>query len=73
MVAVTEIMDELLGLPRADRSYLATKLIESLETDEPFTAGELEVFRRRSREIREGVVKPLSLEQLEQDVRARLA
>ena len=73
MVAVAEIMDELLGLPRAERSYLAAKLIESLETDAPFTAEELETFSRRSREIREGIVEPLSLEQLEQKVRAALA
>lgn len=62
-----------MGFPRANRSYLARKLIGSLETDESFAAEELEVFRRRSREIRDGVVAPLTLEQFRQDIRVRLA
>ena len=73
MVAVSEIIEEVLSLPRTDRSYLAKKLIESLETDEDFTAEELEIFNRRSREVREGTVRPLTLEELQRDVSARLA
>jgi hypothetical protein len=72
MAVFPEIMQEVLKLPRTDRSYLAKKLIESLEVDEPFTVEEMTTFYRRSREIREGSVKPLTLEQLQQNVGARL-
>jgi hypothetical protein len=37
MAVFPEIMQEVLKLPRTDRSYLAKKLIESLEVDESFT------------------------------------
>jgi hypothetical protein len=73
MAAVLEIMQEVLSLPRTDRSYLAKKLIESLEMDDSFTVEEMETFKRRSSEIREGTVSPLTLEQLERNVGARLA
>jgi putative addiction module component (TIGR02574 family) len=73
MAAVTEIMQDVLKLPRTERSFLAKKLLESLEADESFSAEEMEVFQSRSREIREGRVKPMTLEQLQQDVSARMA
>lgn len=73
MTAVTEIIQDVLKLPRTERSFLAKKLLESLETDESFSTEELELFRSRSREVHEGRVKPMTLEQLQQDVSARLA
>jgi putative addiction module component (TIGR02574 family) len=73
MAAVTEIIQDVLKLPRTERSFLAKKLLESLETDESFSAEEMEVFQSRSREIHEGRVKPMTLEQLQQDVSARMA
>ena len=73
MPAVTDIMQDVLKLPRTERSFLAKKLLESLETDEAFDAEEMRVFESRSREIREGTVKPLTLEQLQQEVAARLS
>lgn len=73
MAAVTEIMQDVLKLPRTERSFLAKKLLESLESDETFDAEELRIFESRSREIREGTVKPLTLDQLRQEVAARLA
>jgi hypothetical protein len=73
MAAVADIMQEILKLPRTDRSFLAKKLIESLETDESFSADEMEIFKRRSRDVRDELVKPLTLEQLQQNVAARLA
>ena len=72
MAAVTELMQDVLKLPRAERSFLARKLLESLETEENFGSGELEVFQNRSREIREGSVKPLTLDQLQREVSARM-
>ncbi len=37
MITVAEIMSGALELPRSDRSYLASKLIESLDETEDFT------------------------------------
>ena len=73
MTAVTDLMHDVLKLPRPERSFLAKKLLESLETDETFDAEEMRIFEGRSREIREGTVKPLTLEQLRLEVAARLA
>jgi hypothetical protein len=73
MSAVLEIIQEVLSLPRTDRSYLAKKLIESLEMDDAFTVEDMETFNRRSREIREGSVTPLTLDQLQRNVVTRLA
>jgi len=73
MPAVTEIIQDVLNLPRAERSFLAKKLLESLESDESFSTEEMKVFQNRSQEIREGLVKPMTLEQLQQDVSARMA
>jgi hypothetical protein len=66
MAAVTEIMQNVLNLPRTERSFLAKKLLESLETDESFSAEEMEVFQSRSRAIHKERVKPMTLEQLQQ-------
>ena len=72
MPVVSEIMQEVLSLPRTERSYLAKKLIESLEMDESFSVEEMDIFNRRSRETRGGSMQPLTLEQLQQNVAARL-
>jgi len=66
-------MQDVLKLPRADRSFLARKLLESLETDDSFTPKEMREFESRSHDVREGTVSPLTLEQLQQEVSARLA
>jgi hypothetical protein len=44
-----------------------------LDGDDHFSAEEIDEFKERSREIREGLVKPQTLEQLQQEVAARLA
>ena len=62
-----------LNLPREDRSKLASRLLVSLEDDETFTTQELQIFKRRSSEIREATYKSLTLEELQSDVAARLA
>jgi len=64
---------DVLSLPRPERSFLARKLIESLEADDGFTSEELRSFETRSKEIRDGVVTPLSLEELRQKVDGRIA
>ena len=71
-VTVTEIMDNVLELPRADRSYLAKKLLESLDRRDSLTVAQRSVIERRSSELSEGKVKPLSVEDLKRDVAKRL-
>jgi len=73
MSTVTEIMDNVLDLPRADRSYLVKKLLESLEVTDSLTVNQQNMIDRRSSEMVNGKVKPLSMEQLKQEVAKRLA
>jgi hypothetical protein len=73
MSADSQIMQDVLKLPRAERSFLAKKLLESLENDEGFHGADMEEFNQRSGEIREGLVKPLTLEELQNHVSGQLA
>lgn len=73
MVAVTELIKDVLKLPRTERSYIARKLLESLETDGSFSAEEMQMLERRSRDIRSGTVAPLTLEELQRELVSRLA
>ena len=72
MATVTEIMDNVLDLPRVDRSYLVKKLLESLDVVDSLTVDQLATLDRRSSELGDGKVKPLSMEQLKQAVTIRL-
>ncbi|MCP5550005.1 MAG: addiction module protein [Akkermansiaceae bacterium] len=72
MATVSEIIDDIFRLPRADRGYLAQKLIESLDDEGELTDEEKAALERRSRELNDGTVTPLSLDRLRQQVRARL-
>ncbi|MDF1741139.1 MAG: addiction module protein [Verrucomicrobiales bacterium] len=71
MTTVTEIMNEVLSLSRADRGYLAQKLIESLDDERDLTDDERATLDRRSQEMKDGSVTPLTLDQLKQQVSAR--
>jgi len=73
MASVTEMMDNVLDLPRVDRSYLVKKLLESLDMTDSLTVNQRSMIDRRSSEIADGKVKPLSMEQLKQEVANRLA
>lgn len=73
MATLTEMMDNVLDLPRVDRSYLVKKLLESLERTDSLTVDQRSMIDRRSSEMADGKVKPLSMEQLKQDVANRLA
>lgn len=73
MAAVTDIMRDVLKLPRTERSFLAKKLLESLESDESFNAEEMKEFQSRSLEIREGRVEPMTLTQLQREVSCRIS
>ena len=68
MITIAKIMDEVLELPRSDRSYLATKLIESLN-DEPDLSPEwrAEIASRVARR-ETGETHQISQEELHQDI-----
>ena len=72
-ISYEQLENGVLNLPREDRSKLASRLLVSLEDDETFTTQELQIFKRRSSEIREATFKSLTLEDLQSDVAARLA
>jgi putative addiction module component (TIGR02574 family) len=73
MATVIEMMDNVLELPRADRSYLAKKLLESLDRTDSLTENQRNMIDRRSVEMKNGKINPLSMEQLQQEVAKRLA
>ncbi|MCB1234832.1 MAG: addiction module protein, partial [Verrucomicrobiae bacterium] len=56
MATVSEIIDDIFRLPRADRGYLAQKLIESLDDEGELTDEEKAALERRSRELNDGTV-----------------
>ena len=73
MDVATGLIQDVLKLPRTERSFIARKLLESLENDESFSPEEMEIFERRSHETRTGSVSPLTLDQLKREVITRMA
>jgi len=73
MSTVTELISDVLDLPRTDRTYLTKKLLESLDETEVLSKAEQNTVERRSRELREGVVKGLSLDELKKAVHQKTA
>jgi putative addiction module component (TIGR02574 family) len=57
MATVTEIMDDVLALSRTDRSYLATKLIESLDAESELSPEWMEEIERRVKSIDDGTAR----------------
>ncbi len=73
MIAVAELIEEVLHHPRTDRSYLATKLLESLDEDENEMSEEWKSeLDRRLQDIDEGKVKMVSHAEVMANVRAML-
>jgi len=74
MSIAAEKVAEVLALPEEDRAYLARQLIASLDDTVDFDAETQwhDVIDRRSREIEEGKVSCRPVEQVVQDIRARL-
>ncbi len=72
MATVIEMMDNVLELPRADRSYLAKKLLESLDRTDSLTENQRNMIDRRSVELKNGKITPLNMEQLQEEVAKRL-
>jgi len=79
LMAVTpsyaHLEDEVLHLPREERSLLASKLLESLDDDEGFelTPEWNEELQRRAKEIDEGEAKMIPHANVLAQVKARLA
>ena len=68
-----ELMDDVLKLPREDRSYLATKIIESLDQNDDLSREWMEELDRRVESWRSGVSPSVSSKDLHQEIRDRLA
>ena len=74
MSIAAEKVAEVLALPEQDRAFLARQLIASLEdtVDPDAEAQWQQVIDRRSREIEEGKVNCLPVEQVVQEIRHKL-
>ncbi len=73
MPTVTELMSDVLDLPRTDRTYLTKKLLESLDKEEALTETQKHTLERRSQELRDGTVAAMGLEDLKEAVRQKTA
>jgi hypothetical protein len=73
MITTAEILNEVLVLPRSDRSYLAAKLIESLDDESELSPEwRAEIGRRVERRI-SGESAQISRNELHRDIEAILA
>ena len=73
MIAVAELIEEALNLPQTDRSYLASKLLESLDEDDSEMNEEWKSeLGRRLQEIDEGKVEMIPHAQVMANMRAML-
>ncbi len=73
MATVTEIISGALSLPRSDRSYLASKLIESLEETEDLTPEFRAELDRRVARWKSGEAQGVSSEELHREIGKILA
>jgi len=73
MITVTEIINEVLELPRSERSYLASKLIESLDDEKELSAEWREEIGRRVERRKSGESAQISQEELHQDIEKIIA
>ncbi|NWK56589.1 addiction module protein [Verrucomicrobiaceae bacterium N1E253] len=68
-----ELMEDVLKLPRQDRSYLAAKIIESLDQNEDLSPEWMEELDRRVESWKSGKSPSVSSEDLHKEMRDRLA
>ncbi len=73
MASITDIMSDVLALPRSDRSYLAAKIIESLEEDHELSPEWMEEIERRVSCRQSGETKSVSREDVHRDIERILA
>lgn len=68
MSELSDIIASASALSREDRSFLARKLLESLEQDEPISDELYHTLQQRSHELRDGSSEPLSFTQLRESI-----
>ena len=73
MVAATKILEDALHLPEVDRSYLASKLIESLDEDDGLSPEQMAEARRRAAALDAGETFTVSHEEAMASARAAVA
>jgi len=72
MATMAQIMNELLDLPRSDRSYLASKLIESLDDGSELALEWRDEIGRRVERRKSGDSVQISQDELHRDIEAIL-
>ena len=72
MTSIAEILTGALEMPRTDRSYLATKLIESLDEEVELTPEYRAELDGRMESYRKGESKAVSSDDLHSEIRALL-
>jgi putative addiction module component (TIGR02574 family) len=73
MATVTEIMDNVMELPRTDRCYIARKLIESLDQDADLSPEWMEEIEKRVARRESGESQSVSSEVVHADIEKILA
>jgi putative addiction module component (TIGR02574 family) len=73
MVTISRIMNEVLELPRNDRSYLALKLIESLDEEQELSQEWKEEIGKRVARRESGETSQISQDNLHRDIEKILA
>ena len=73
MTTVAQLMSEVLELPRSDRSYLASKLIESLDDEQELSPEWRAEIGRRVERRKSGESEPISQDELHRDIENILA
>ncbi len=73
MANVTEIVDNVLGLPRTDRSYIARKLIESLDQEAELSPEWMEEIEQRVARRQSGETKSVSSEEVHAEIERIIA
>ncbi len=73
MITVAQIMNEVLELPRSDRSYLAAKLIESLDEEQELSPEWIAEIDRRVRSRTSGESTQIRQDELHRDIEKILA
>ncbi len=73
MNTAAELIDDVLGLPRSDRSYLAAKIIESLDREDDIDPEWMAELDRRVESWKSGESPSVSSEDLHREIKTRLA
>lgn len=72
MSTALDFMNDLLSLPRSDRSYLASKLIESLEGGDALSEEQIAEYDNRFERWKSGEETAMTREQMDLEVEKML-